>query len=58
MNEIKVFLKSLLSRKFLLAVAVFAAANQATIPAKYKATLDVVIAGLYFVANVTEKKVN
>jgi len=58
MQEIVTFLKSLLSRKFALAVAAFITVHQPQIPARYQAIASVVIAGLYFLANVQEKKVN
>lgn len=57
MKEIQTFLKSLLSRKFLLAVGAFVTAHQASIPPKYQAAVSAIVAGAYFLANILEKKV-
>jgi hypothetical protein len=57
MQEIVTFLKSLLSRKLLLTVAGFIALHQGQIPARYQAIGQIVLAGLYFLANVLETKV-
>jgi hypothetical protein len=58
MQEIVTFLKSLLSRKFLLAVAAFIATN---IPPKYQYLVPVAnfaVVAIYAYANVAEKKVS
>lgn len=57
MQEIITFLKSLLSRKFALTVAAFITVHQPQIPPKFQAIASFVVLGLYFIANVAEKKV-
>jgi hypothetical protein len=61
MQEIVTFLKSLLSRKFLLAVAAFIATNITKIPPKYQYLVPVAnfaVVAIYAYANVAEKKVS
>jgi hypothetical protein len=57
MHEIVTFLKSLLSRKFALALAAFITTNMAKIPPKWQAIANLVVVGIYMLANVAEKKV-